>query len=180
MESHFSSSFAAAKPDAPRKPNYYVRGQLPERPDKQTVAFIAASPPDHGTSFSGSGLPFPNMKVAFDNSPNQGEILVDAQNNFEIPLIYPNSYYVALGTLKITPRVYIMYQLAGVVKQMYIELGEGISYRTLSYPPSRKDATFYAGLLDLPVRTQEEILRDSAFPKVDQEHPNFWGLKPPV
>ena len=38
---------------------------------------------------------------------------------------------------------------------------------------------FYAGRELLPVRTQYEILLDSAYPCKDEMDSNFWGLKPP-
>ena len=33
---------------------------------------------------------------------------------------------------------------------------------------------------DLPIRTQEQILIDSAYPCSNQEPNNFWGLTPPT
>ena len=39
---------------------------------------------------------------------------------------------------------------------------------------------FYKSLQTLPVRSQEQILRDSAYPKKNKMPKNFWGLTPPV
>ena len=38
---------------------------------------------------------------------------------------------------------------------------------------------FYSGRTRLPTRTQEQILRDSGFPEINQMPPNYWGLRPP-
>jgi hypothetical protein len=54
----------------------------------------------------------------------------------------------------------------------------------LSYPMQntlpRKDAMFYKYGWLMPVRTQEQILRDSAYPDENKMASNFWGLKPPL
>ena len=70
----------------------------------------------------------------------------------------------------------------GVIQK--VELGNGIPFRSLSYPPinntaPRKDPSFYSGGYELPVITQEQILRDSGFPRSNKFPDNFWGLKPP-
>lgn len=160
--------------------NFKVAGQLDELIDENRIMYIAASPPDHRTSFSGSGLPFPNMQMAFENTPNYGHVMVDQNKKFEIDIAYPNSFYAALGTIKVGPRVYLMYKSNGVPKQAFIELGAGIPYRSLTYPVARTQAMFYDNLYNLPVRTQEQILYDSSYPSIDKEHDNFWGLRPAV
>ena len=55
----------------------------------------------------------------------------------------------------------------------------------LTYPPlknerPRSGPEFYEGLWELPVRTQEEICRQSGYPEVNKMPKNFWGLKPPL
>jgi hypothetical protein len=62
-----------------------------------------------------------------------------------------------------------------------INLGEGIPFRTLTWPVQRdwnKGALFYK-VDGLPVRTQNQILLDSAYPIVNKMPANFWGLTPP-
>ena len=63
-----------------------------------------------------------------------------------------------------------------------IKLGEGIPYRSLTYPsnPSpRISPEFYAGREKQPIRTQEQILRDSGYPLQNKTAPDFWGLAVP-
>ena len=64
-----------------------------------------------------------------------------------------------------------------------IKIGEGIPFRTLSYSQNilnvPKDVYFYDGIDKLPIRTQETILRDSAFPSKNITPSNFWGLSIP-
>ena len=60
-------------------------------------------------------------------------------------------------------------------------LGNSIPFRTLTWPKKRdwnKGPLFYCNN-NLPVRNQEQILRDSGYPAINKEPSNFWGLIPP-
>lgn len=159
-----------------------VVGTIKEQVKNNTVYYSAANPPDYRATYTGSGLPFANQAMAFENSPNKGKAqLIDG--NFEIKLMYPNSYYVGLGTVMIQPTVFLEYFTNdGKKRNTSIKLSDGIPYRMLTYPMSftlaRKDAMFYNNHHHLPVRSQEQVLRDSAYPSVNRMPDNFWGLKP--
>jgi len=161
-----------------------VFGKINEPVMEDVIRYVAASPPDYRFTFTGSGLPFANQDQAFYNTPNRGLVkLVD--NTFEIKLMFPNSYYSGLGTVIIPPTLYVSYvDTQGNEKEVSIKLSEGIPYRMLSYPiqhtAPRKDAMFYSTGWALPVRTQEQVLRDSAYPSMNRMSEDFWGLKPPL
>ena len=63
-----------------------------------------------------------------------------------------------------------------------IKLNNAVPFRLLTYPSpptsnSRKNSLFYDGRDNLPIRTQEDIIRSSAY---GSKMPNnFWGMKPP-
>lgn len=162
-----------------------VQGVIRELVENNELYYIAAAPPDYRATYTGSGLPFANQDQAFDNSPNFGKVAM-TDNTFNIQLMFPNSYYVGLGTVIVPPTLYIQYisAITKEVRNITIKLSDGIPYRMLSYPMeytrARTDAMFYKDGWDMPVRTQEQILRDSAYPSVNRMHPNFWGLKPPM
>lgn len=167
------------------KDNYtvYIHVKINERVPSQKVFYIAASPTEHRTSYSGSGLPFVSPTQAFENTPNQGIIDIDSNNEFQVVLRTPNSYYAGLGSQYIPPTLYLSYNNGFVNKLVSIKLSHGIPYRTLTYvshPVPRSSPSFYEGLQSLPVRTQEQILKDSAYPAKNVMHSNFWGLKPPL
>jgi hypothetical protein len=64
-----------------------------------------------------------------------------------------------------------------------VVLGEGIPFRYLSWPNLRNwsdGPMFFCGREKLPIRTQAQILKDSSYPCINQEPPNFWGLRPPA
>jgi hypothetical protein len=160
---------------------YKVTNQLPE-PGTRPIIFYAANPPTLLHGFSGSGLPFPNATHAYENTPNIGKIMTDANGTFEFNLRYPNAYYAGLGTKYINPHYYIK---DCQNKKVYLfKLGEGIPFRMLTYPTPentkpRVNVGFYAnGGREMPPRSQEQILRDSAYPLVNKMPENFWGKKP--
>ncbi len=168
-----------------------VKGVINETVRGGRISFKAANPMDRISSFSGAGLPFANYQQAFDNTPNKGEIELTMGNNFQINILLPHSYYVSLGTVLVCPTLFIEYNNGIKDITLAIKLTSPVPYRSLTYPlsqyhASRSDASFYEGMWDLPVRSQEQILRDSAFPSQEENAihykipGNFWGLKPPV
>lgn len=153
---------------------------------KVFVQYWAPSPPDYRTSFSGSGMPFPNEEIAFNNSPNIGKVPLSMDGSFRLRLQYPNSYYKRLGAVYVRPSVKLLFRDADgnmIGKVVTIVLGEGIPFRSQTWPRLRdwsKGPMFFCGRESLPVRTQAQILKDSAYPCVNREPPNFWGLRPPA
>jgi len=151
--------------------------------DKVYVKYTAANPPTYSSNFAGSGLPYPNEDIAYDSTPNRGIVEV-INKKFEINLKYPNSYYINMGSEFVIPHAKIVLvdannnELADV-KIVY--LGDGIPFRSLTWPVQRSwnnGPMFYKNN-DLPVRTQYQILLDSAYPSTNKVPNNFWGLMPP-
>lgn len=148
------------------------------------VSYVAACPPDYRQSFSGSGLPFANAAQAFENTPNRGEIQLDGSLTTSFKLMMPNSYMVHLGTVQVPPTVFVSFTNASGAKQVVpIKLSEPIPFRMMTYPNqftrARVDATFYDNP-NVPIGTQEEILRASAYPAENKMPGNFWGQRPPL
>jgi len=162
------------------KGEYVVKGSIQTLTPNATLIFWAANPPTYTTSYSGSGLPFPNPDVAFENTSNKGAVKING-GTFEFRVQYPNSYYVGLGSLYIPPSVFVKVCEPGKRSEINtITLGNGIPFRMLTYPPSygsvpRQNPHFYSGRDNLAHRTQEQILRDSGFPSKNEMPNNFWG-----
>lgn len=165
-----------------------VKGVINEYVKDEKLYYIAAAPPDYRATFSGSGLPFASQVQAFQNTPNKGTVRIPAYGSkFEIKLMTPNSYYVGLGTVYVPPTLYLEYiNQHGVKRNVSVKISDGIPYRSLTHPgpgqnsAPRANAMFYATQFGLPVRSQEQILRDSAYPQNNKMDPDFWGLKPPL
>ena len=143
------------------------------------LKYWAANCPTNGSSFSGSGLPYPNRDIAYENTKNQGIIQV-LGDVFSLNILKPNSYYENQGKTLIRPHVNFMFidgnekPISNVYKTM---IEDYIPYRSLSM--RREDVLFY-NVPNLPIRTQEQILKDSRYPVNNmKESDNFWGTKPP-
>lgn len=151
------------------------------------VIFWAANPPGYLTSYSGSGLPFYNKEQAFENTTNKG-LVIALSREFSFKIKYPNSYYAGLGSIYVPPKLYMKVCEEGTDEGnvLSIDLGKGIPYRSLTYPPQQKDSRprnsplFYYGGWELPVITQEKILRNAGYPATNEMPANFWGMKPPL
>jgi hypothetical protein len=146
------------------------------------LSFTASSPPDKRASFTGSGLPFPSAKHAFEGSPNTGILTLpaDKTSQFSIEMETPNAYYAGLGSVYIYPSIYFRYHNGQDEKKKTLTLYEGIPFRSLTYPWQRTGCKFYTPMRDLPVRSQEAILRQSAYPEHMLKPLQFWNGKPPV
>jgi hypothetical protein len=127
-------------------------------------------------NYSGSALPFASPEMAFQNTVSQGTVDLHSNRSADILLSIPNSYYAALGTVLIPPTVYVTFKVKGEEHVLKLKLDDPIPFRTLTYDHRRTSATFYDNIDKLPVRSQEQILRDSVYSKHAPE--TFWGLKP--
>jgi hypothetical protein len=151
---------------------------------KVMLYFWAPAPPTRGISFSGSGMPYPNPLVAYDRTPNQGVVEADG-GVFNFRIQYPNAYYIGLGSLYVPPHINFKICRPGDEDTYFtVQIDEGIPFRTLTYPapPSknpRSSPMFYSGTFLPDIRTQEAILRASAYPETNNTPDNFWGLRPP-
>jgi hypothetical protein len=164
-----------------------VSGKIKDDVKDNKLHFMAAAPPDYRASYSGSALPFTSQLQAFDNTPNRGIVKVSPTGEFTISLMTPNAYYVGLTTVYVPPMLFLEYATPnGDRRNINIRLSDGIPYRSLTWPgpgqntTPRGNAMFYGTQFSLPVRSQEQILRDSAYPAKNHMEPTFWGLKPPL
>jgi len=165
------------------KGDLLVSGQLKNMESYNgTLYFWAAAPPTTGISFSGSGMPYPSPLVAFDRTPNKGIVQV-ANGAFNFSMKYPNAYYIGLGSLYIPPHINFKLCVPGEDDTYFsVQIDDGIPFRMLTYPapPTNKPRVspmFYCEP-EMNVRTQESILRSSAYPNDNKMPDNFWGQRP--
>lgn len=155
-----------------------IQGKFSSPVDQNSVKFIAPNPPDFRSSFSGSALPYASKKQAYDETPNIGQVTVKNDNSFVIHLAYPNSYYEDFSNRITNPYVMLYYSYEGGDKVIKIDLDKIVpNIRTLRHAPEHNEL-FYDNESNLPIRSQEKILRDSEFKNVNNDN-NFWGLRPP-
>lgn len=151
----------------------YLNSEL----SSEIVRYSAAAPPAYMGSFTGSALPFPNERIAFENTPNLGTIKVSNTRRFTIPLDMPNGYYSPNGKDIVPPYVDLIYHTKErqqpTSTRIYLKEGQ-IPNRSLTYPKERTSPSFYA--VKNPIRTQEQMLRDS---DIHAKRATFWGKRPP-
>jgi hypothetical protein len=158
-----------------------IEGQVDEVVDNDEIFYIAASPANHRQSFTGSGLPFASPRQAFENSPNEGAVK-SINGRFQIKLLMPNSYYKDFNGTIVNPTVIVYYMSMNNKQQATIVIDSPIPYRSLTYPRLRVESQqmFYESGWRMPVRTQEQVLRNAGYPSVNYEAETHWGLKPPM
>lgn len=157
-----------------------VRGKLPSVPDDGLAQFIAAAPPDYRSSFAGSGLPYATPEQAFYSTPNRGVIKVGDDGAWQLQLVAPGAFYKDGGTTRVPPTVFFTYQSKGQQVQTSVLVSDGIPFRSLDHDERRTGAMFYAPAPQRYVRSQEQILRESAYPDTNQTPADFWGGRPPM
>ena len=179
----FNKELCAGSISYRRKGDLIVQGKLKNVSPMTKLFFWAAAPATFGTSFSGSGMPYPDPLTAYDRTPNKG--IIDVQNgNFTINMKYPNAYYIGLGSVYIPPHINFKISSSNHEDQYFsVQIDDGIPFRMLTYPapPTKKPRTspmFYCEP-EKGARTQEAILRVSAYPSDNNMPDNFWGDRPP-
>ena len=85
---HFDESICEGEIKAQENGNILVKGNLKNNKLNVKIKYWAANPPEFNYSFSGSGLPFPNEDVAFDNTPNRGAVIIKPDNSFSFKVKY--------------------------------------------------------------------------------------------
>lgn len=149
------------------------------------VVYWAADEPDYMYSFYGSGHPFANPDMAYSNNHNTGTVNAIG-GKFSFTIKYPNAYYVGLGSQYVPPHFNV--KICGesddsCSNYFTVQIDDGIPFRTLTYPAppgkkARNGPTFYYEP-EREIRSQEDILRQSAYPQKHITPDNFWGDKPP-
>jgi hypothetical protein len=106
-------------------------------PNNHTIKYWAANPIWRNYSYSGSGLPYPNAEVAYEQTSNQGVVEANRNGDFTIKVTHPSEYYVKQGTVLLKPHIHL--QLVDLNQIVTIRLGEYLPYRSLTSLPNRPD-----------------------------------------
>jgi hypothetical protein len=133
------------------------------------IILMAPNPIDRMSNYSGSGLPFPNNEIAFENTPNY----VNISNTGVINTVfsYPNSFYMPDGINKIISSVFIVFtENNGNVFQKYYKLHDMNALRTLINRSGRNGPEFYAARdYLLPIDTAENVMYAYAKAKIEND-----------
>ena len=179
---HFSNKTCGVKVEITKKENVErvnVSGIIYDSVDNNEAYYLAPAPAGHMNSFSGSGLPFPNEEIAYLHTPNKGKLELKMKS-FKVNILMPNSYCKEMCNKLIEPTLSIKYSNGEKNKILKIPVGNRIPYRSQNYPYNRTSPTFYKDGWEMPIRSQEQILLDSSYPKLKMMSANHWGLKPSI
>lgn len=113
---------------------FFIEGQFPTA-SGATMKYWAANPILRNYSYSGSALPYPNPEEAYENTPNQGDVLLDNFGRFAIKLDHPSGYYVRQG--KILLKSHVHFKVDGLNKVYTVIIADHFPYRSLKGLPDR-------------------------------------------
>ncbi len=146
-----------------------ITGSIKNQVLYNNIIIIAPNPIDRMSNYSGSGLPFPNYEIAFENTPNIHNI--DSSGNFDISFKYPNSFYIPDGINKIKPSLFFIFTDSNNNSfRIQYELHDINALRTLVNRSSRKNPDFY-GAKDniLPIDTAEKVMYAYSRAKIEND-----------
>ena len=146
-----------------------IAGSIKNNVLYSNIILTAPNPIDRMTNYSGSGLPFPNYEIAFENTPNIHKI--DSSGVFNVSFKYPNSFYMPDGLNKIKPSVFFIFTTnENVSFRLQYELHDINALRTLVNRVSRKNPEFY-GAKDyiLPIDTAEKVMYAYSRAKIEND-----------
>ena len=146
-----------------------IAGSIRNNALYSNIILTAPNPIDRMTNYSGSGLPFPNYEIAFENTPNIHKI--DSSGVFNVSFKYPNSFYMPDGLNKIKPSVFFIFTSnENVSFRLQYELHDINALRTLVNRVSRKNPEFY-GAKDyiLPIDTAEKVMYAYSRAKIEND-----------
>ena len=147
-------------------------------PQPQTIYWQAAAPVTRGIGFAGSGAPYPNREIAFENTPHTGKV-ESTDGSFSIQLKdIPAGYYSGLGSIYVPPMVEFISVLKDGTKfasNLWVT-DVAVPYRWIAGAPatlrpsvpdneSMGRAMYYEGRDQLPLfENQEALLRARGYP----------------
>jgi hypothetical protein len=146
-----------------------IKGLVKNKAIYNNIIIIAPNPIDRMSNYSGSGLPFPNYEIAFENTPNI--YTIDSSGVFDISFKYPNSFYIPDGINKIKPSIFFIFTDNNDDSfRLQYELHDINALRTLVNRSSRKNPEFY-GAKDyiLPIDTAEKVMYAYSRAKIEND-----------
>jgi len=104
----------------------------------KTIKYWASNPIWKNYSYAGSGLPYPNHNIAYENTINHGIVSV-INGQFTITVQHPSEYYVSQGKKLLKPHVHL--HLLDEDKVVTLVIADFLPYRSLKNLPNRPDRT---------------------------------------
>lgn len=147
-----------------------LQGTIKQIGSARSAIVSAANPIDRMSNYTGSGLPFPCARIAFENTPNHARVS-DPSGQFDLDFAYPNGYYTLDAYSKIEPSIFVTIEWKDASREQTVvrlPLDDPLPIRTLSYRPNYyKGPHYYAVKSDvIGIRGAEATMRALAEAKV--------------
>lgn len=167
--------------------NEYVSCSVSIAPDEETITIngvvkvtahfdkiemFAANPIDSMMNYTGSGLPFPCSRVAFESTPNYCPISGEKFDN--VTFMYPNSYYTEDWKRRVEPSIFFKFSRATsdpVFVRFQLPQRNMLKVRTLTYRDRPRSGPQYYSMKEdaIPICGAEETMRRYADIKIHQD-----------
>lgn len=169
MNMNFENEFIKCKVKMINKREIKILGKIVTGDLYDSVTLLAANPVDNITSFSGTGMPFPNSDYAFENTQNK--YVIGKSGFFDVNFTYPNSYYINNGKTKLVSSIFFIFEdYEGVKKFIRFELKDLFPLRTLINREARNGPEFYNSKYELlPIDTAYQVMIDYKNMKVKND-----------
>lgn len=143
-----------------------IRGTVTAMARFDMAEIFAANPIDRMMNYTGSGLPFPCSRIAFEGTPNY-HIMTDKSGAFDVVFKYPNSYYTEDQYTRIMPSIFFkLSRRADNSDPVFVRFelpfqDDTLTMRTLTYRgvPRKGPESYSAKEYIIPISTAEETMR---------------------
>lgn len=137
-----------------------IEGRVLHPSNYKQMELFAANPIDRMMNYAGSGLPFPNPAIAFENTPNY--LRISKSGAIHTVFQKPNSYYGFEKQQKVNPSLFVVLtQKNGEPLYVHFPMRDPFPLKTVYYRKERTGPDFYerkAEILD--VASQYTIIRN--------------------
>lgn len=158
----FENEYVSCSVDITPDDVVVMQGSLRNKDAYDKAEVFAANPIDRMTNYSGSGLPFPCSRIAFESTPNY-EVITNT--SFDISFMYPNSYYTEDFYRRVAPSIFFKFSRAND-QPVFIRFelpprSDILNVRTLTYRdlPRTGPNCHAAKEAEIPICGAEETMR---------------------
>lgn len=147
----------------------YLEGDFKEPSLYSKRVVFAANPIDRMTTYTGSGLAFPNNTIAFENSPNYFE--ADVSGKIKATFFRPNSYYAPDTYTRVVPSIFVkLIPVAAGADPIIIQFKLEDTLPLKSRKVGGRGPEFYAKKAEIiGVRSQYDIMKMTEAVKIQHD-----------
>lgn len=169
----FENEYVSCSVDiAPDEETITINGIIKVKEHFDKIELFAANPIDRMMNYTGSGLPFPCSRAAFESTPNY--YVVSSEKFDGVVFVYPNSYYTEDWKRRVGPSIFFKLSRATsdpVFVRFDLPQRNMLKVRTLTYRDLPRSGPQYYSMKEdvIPICGAEETMRRYADIKIQQD-----------